>query len=126
MKGSLGLPNRQLTSDELVSMFGPLLVHVRNELKRLSGGDERLQWALRRKLAKELSYEERGKPGHRRQLKAFKRGEQGNKCAQCSEVLPAANVVLDRLEAMLGYTKENTQLLCKDCDYKQQQCRGFA
>ncbi len=35
----------------------------------------------------------------RRQLKAFKRGEQGNKCAICGRDLPEENVDLDRLES---------------------------
>lgn len=32
----------------------------------------------------------------------------------------------NRYEAMKGYTKENTRLLCGDCDYRIQQERGFA
>lgn len=92
----------------------------------MSGKDEQLFWALRRKLAKELSYDERGKPTHRRQLKAFKRGEQGGKCAICGEILPERNAVLDRREAMLGYTPENTRLICKECDDRVQAERGFA
>jgi ribosomal protein L44E len=80
---------------------------------------------MRRKLNKELIYDERGKPMQRRALKVFKRTEQGNRCAQCQAELPATNVVLDRLEAMAGYTKENTRLLCRDCDYRIQQERAF-
>src|SRR5258706_16040044 len=102
------MSNRQLTSDELNKLFRPLLHEVREKLLSRSAGDEALHWALRRKLAKELVYDERGKPMQRRQLKAFKRGEQGNKCALCSNDLPEKNVVLDRITAMSGYTKENT------------------
>jgi hypothetical protein len=120
------MPNRQLTDDELNKLFRPLLQEVREKLLTHSDGDESLLWALRRKLAKELIYDERGKPMHRRQLKAFKRGEQNNRCALCSNELPEKNVVLDRIMAMSGYTKENTRLLCRECDYKQQESRGFA
>ena len=120
------MPNRQLTSDELNKLFRPLLQDVRERLLSLSAGDEALLWALRRKLAKELVYDERGKPMQRRQLKEFKRGEQQNKCALSSTDLPEKNVVLDRITAMAGYTKENTRLLCRECDYKQQESRGFA
>jgi hypothetical protein len=120
------MANRQLTSDELNKLFRPLLREVRVRLLRLSNGEETLHWALRRKLAKELVYDERGKPMKRLQLKAFKRGEQGNRCALCSSELPEKNVVLDRITAMSGYTKENTWLLCRECDYKQQESRGFA
>src|SRR6266571_4100481 len=100
------MPNRQLTERELADLFAPLLAEVRNRLTTLSGGDSKLLFALRRKLAKELSYDERGTPMQRRYLKALKRGEQGGKCAICKRDLPEKNVVLDRLEAMDGYTPE--------------------
>src|SRR6058998_3876571 len=112
------MPNRQLTTDELQTLFRPFLDDVRSRLKRLSNGDEKLLFALRRKLAKELGYDERGKPMQRRTLKAVKRALQGGKCAICSEPLPEKNVVLDRLEAMNGYTEANTRLICRPCDYK--------
>jgi ribosomal protein L44E len=106
------VPNRQLSSEELEILFAPLLVEVRERLVSLSGGDTELQWALRRKLTKELSYDERGKPMQRRKLKDSKRVEQDNKCPLCHISLAAKYVVLDRLEAMKGYTPENTRLLC--------------
>jgi len=120
------MPNRQLTAQELADLFAPLIADVRARLVKLSGGDANLLFALRRKLAKELSYDERGTPTERNKLKAFKRGQQNNKCANCGRELPEENVVLDRIEAMKGYTRENTRLLCRDCDYAQQKVRGFA
>jgi ribosomal protein L44E len=119
------MPNRQLTSTELEKMFAPLMRGVRDLLIAVSRGDEPLQWALRRKLTKELSFDERGKPGLRRKLKAAKRKQQDNKCAWCQRPLPAEDVILDRLEAMGGYTSENTRLLCRTCDYAVQKERGF-
>jgi ribosomal protein L44E len=119
------LPNRQLSSEELEQLFAPLLAEVRNRLVSLSGEDTDLQWALRRKLSKELTYDERGKPMHRRKLKDLKRAEQDNKCPLCSKSLSAKYVVLDRTEAMKGYTPENTRLLCQDCDTRVQQERGY-
>src|SRR5262245_2000934 len=110
------MPNRQLTRDELQTLFRPLLEDVRGRLRSLSADDERLLFALRRKLAKELGYDERGKPMQRRQLKAGKRALQRGKCAICSELLPEKNVVLDRLEAKAGYTEANTRLICRSCD----------
>ena len=56
------MANRQLTQEELVQMFRPILEEVRARLRDASGGDPQLLWALRRKLAKELTYDERGKP----------------------------------------------------------------
>ena len=120
------MANRQLTQEELAEMFRPILEEVRARLRDASRGDDQLLWALRRKLAKELTYDERGKPMLRRQLKALKRGEQGGKCALCAEPLPEKNAVLDRVEAMLGYTPHNTRLLCPQCDNKIQVERGFA
>jgi len=102
------------------------MADVRARLVELSAGDPNLLFALRRKLAKELSYDERGTPAERAKLKAFKRGEQDNKCARCGSELPEENVDLDRIEAMKGYTRENTRLLCKECHYTQQKERGFA
>ena len=107
------MTNRQLSQKELVLLFAPLIAEVRQLLVTLSVDDADLQWALRRKLYKELSYDERGKPMHRRKLKELKRAEQGNTCPMCRTTLPEKYVVLDRLEAMGGYTPENTRLLCK-------------
>jgi len=118
------VPNRQLTETER-AIVAPLLDEVRARLLALAGGNAELHWAMRRKLYKELLYDERKKPMVRRALKTFKRKEQGNRCAECSGELPKTNVVLDRLEAMAGYTKENTRLLCRDCDYRIQQERRF-
>ena len=119
------MPNRQLTNIELDTLFRPLMAEVRARLETMSGGNKELHWALRRKLAKELNYEERSRPGDRRTLKAYKRGEQKGKCAVCETILPEKYAVLDRLEAMLGYTKENTRLICSACDIKVQEERGY-
>jgi len=118
--------NRQLTTAELDTLFYPLIDRVRAELKELSKGDDALHWALRRKLYKELTYDERGKPAQRQKLKAYKRGEQKDRCANCGQELPERGAVLDRLEAMGGYTAENTRLICHTCDRAIQAERGFA
>jgi UTP:GlnB (protein PII) uridylyltransferase len=120
------MPNRQLTKNELDSVFAPLLSDVRARLQTISNGDDELLFALRRKLAKELSYDERGKPMQRKLLKARLRAEQDGLCAHCREALPEKNAVLDRVEAMRGYTPQNTRLLCPACDIAQQEERGYA
>ena len=119
------MSNRQLSSKELADLFAPLISEVRERLLVLAGDDADLLWALRRKLYKELSYDERGKPAQRRKLKDLKRTEQRNLCPLCNETLPEKYVVLDRLEAMGGYTCENTRLLCTRCDAIVQQERGY-
>jgi len=120
------MPNRQLSQSEIETLFAPLLASIRSNLQQLSGGNGELLWALRRKLTKELSYDERGKPIQRKLLKALKRGEQKNLCALCATELPERNAVLDRLEAMKWYTAENTRLLCQSCDLNVQEKRGYS
>lgn len=119
------MPNRQLTIYELKNLANPLLNEVRKKLVKLSGGDERLHWALRRKVAKELGYDERGKPMHRVALKKRKHRKQDGRCCTCDNPLPKTGAILDRLEAMAGYTDSNTRLLCPDCDTKVQRERGY-
>ena len=119
------MPNRQLTATELEHLFEPLIAEVREKLICLARGDSELHWALRRKLAKELTYDERNRPADRVKLKAFKRGQQNNKCAICGCELPEKYATLDRLEAMKGYTADNTRLICRDCDERIQRERGY-
>jgi hypothetical protein len=120
------MSHRKLTVEELAQMANPLLKQVREMLDAYGDGDADLLWALRRKLAKELIYDERGKPVLRVALKKRKRQEQGALCAVCAQVLPAKGSVLDRIEVMAGYTLENTRLLCPSCDTAIQQERGYA
>ncbi|HYY95174.1 MAG TPA: hypothetical protein VE713_11715 [Pyrinomonadaceae bacterium] len=119
------MPNRQLTSDELVKARA-LLQEIRNRLDVLSGGDNELLFAYRRKISKELVYDERGKPMKRRALKDQKWKEQRGLCAICGKELPARYTVLDRLNAADGYTPENTRLIHQECDVSQQASRGYA
>lgn len=119
------MPNRQLNAEEL-SKANALLSEVRNRLAALAGEDTELLFAFRRKVYKELGYDERGKPIARRKLKAAKREEQGGKCKLCNKKLPETYCVLDRLVAIKGYTIDNTQLICQECDTKTQSSRGYA
>ena len=119
------MPNRQLTSEELKNIAYPLIAKVRTCLKISASGDPELLWALRRKVFKELMYDERGKPMHRVALKKKKVIEQNNQCAYCKKELPKKGCILDRLEAMVGYTLENTRVLCPKCDIMFQAKRGY-
>ncbi|QRN96997.1 hypothetical protein JRI60_49925 [Archangium violaceum] len=118
------MPNRQLSSDEL-ALANELLDSVRAELNRLASGDEELLFALRRKVAKELSYDERKKPNPRRALKKRMRARQGNLCPLCRETLPKRYCVLDRFNAVGGYVESNVRLICERCDRRVQEERGF-
>lgn len=120
------MPTRKLTEEEL-GRVRPLLEQVRESLKDLSNGDSELLFAYRRKLTKELLYDERSKPTQRKALKRRKLIDQQGKCAVCGDPLPPAalGAVLDRLNAMDGYTEANTRLICRDCDLKTQRERQF-
>jgi ribosomal protein L44E len=118
------MANRVLDPDEL-ALADQLLREVRGKLEKLSGGDPELLFAFRRKVAKELTYDERSKPAARKKLKAQKRVEQKGRCALCKKALPESYNVLDRYVASAGYTKENTRLICQRCDTKTQASRGY-
>lgn len=118
------MPNRILSADELIKA-NELLSQIRANLETLAGNDPELLFAYRRKIAKELVYDERGKTMHRVKLKAQKRGEQGGLCSICSSPLPEKGAILDRLEAMKGYIAENTRLICPVCDGKVQASRNY-
>lgn len=92
----------------------------------MSRGDADLLFAFRRKVYKELTYDERSSPTARRKLKDLKRREQDGVCAVCSQPLPETYAVLDRLVAAVGYTVENTRLIHQDCDVETQASRGYA
>ncbi len=119
------MPNRRLTPEEIVKAR-VLLDSIRAQLEELSAGDPDLLFAYRRKVYKELTYDERDKPMVRRQLKALKRGEQKGICPCCQKPLPEKYCVLDRFEAAKGYTPENTRLICQACDVASQVSKGYA
>ncbi len=118
------MPNPRLTSEQLKHAHA-LLDEVRERLRALSGGDPELLFAYRRKVAKELTYDERSKPMERRRLKLLKMKEQGGVCPLCNEALPERGAVLDRTRAIDGYTAENTRLIHPHCDIAQQAAKGY-
>lgn len=118
------MPNRQLTQDEL-EKANALLARVRSELDALSNGEPELLFAYRRKIAKELVYDERRKPMQRRALKKKMRALQGGLCARCREPLPESYAVLDRFNASDSYVDTNVQLLCEPCDRTVQRERRY-
>ena len=119
------MSNRRLTTEELAKAQ-ILLEAVRAQLLFLSDGDLDLLFAYRRKIYKELTYDERDKPMVRRKLKAIKRHEQKGLCPVCQQLLPEKYCVLDRFQAAKGYTPVNTRLICRECDVQTQASRGYA
>ncbi len=119
------MPNRTLDASEL-ALASELLAEIRSRLADLAAGDPELLFAYRRKIAKQLQYDERSNPMARRVLKARQRKAQGGLCAICSEPLPEKYAVLDRVVASQGYTPTNTRLICERCDRKVQDERRYA
>jgi hypothetical protein len=117
--------NRTLTADEL-ERARELLDRIRAELVHLSGSDPELLFAFRRKIYKELTYDERSKPMARRKLKLTKRQEQNGLCPICETELDEKYNVLDRFNAAKGYTVENTRLIHSRCDVETQAERGYS
>lgn len=79
----------------------------------------------RRKVVKELGYDERGKPSTRAKLKALKWGQQGGLCAERKLPLPLAYSELDRKNAADGYIEENTELLHAKCHQARQASKRY-
>ena len=120
------MPNPQLSKEQREQIFTPFFERIKVDLDQLSHGDPRLLWALRRKLAKELTYLERSTPTARNKLKAQKWTEQGGICALCHEQMVLNGSELDRTEAFLGYISSNVRLVHHDCHIKDQASKGYA
>lgn len=124
------LPERmsspRLTPQQRDELFKPLFEIVKGELDRLSDGDLKVLWSLRRKLAKELMYLERGRPMDRRKLKNQKFADQKGLCGICGKPLPERGAELDRFDAFLGYTTENTRLVHHECHVEDQKSKNYA
>ena len=104
------MAHRNLDSNEL-KRANELLTEIRERLAQLAAGDPLLLFAYRRKIFKELGYDERGKPSVRNKLKAMKWGLQNGKCAHCGDDMLLEYSELDRKYAPDGYTVENTDLV---------------
>jgi len=118
------MPNRNLSSEEL-KRANELIGDVRNRLTDLAAGDPLLLFAYRRKVAKELGYDERGKPGARKMLKNLKWGLQNGLCAHCKKEMPIKYSELDRKNAADGYTQENTELVHAECHQARQAAKRY-
>ena len=118
------MPNRRLSAAEL-EIANLLLTDIRSSIETHAKGDPELLFALRRKVAKELTYDERSKPMIRRALKTKMRKLQNGLCPICTDPLPERYCVLDRTNAVDGYVVSNVRLLCPACDQQVQTSRRF-
>jgi hypothetical protein len=105
-----------------------LLESIRTQLHERAGEEPERLHLLRRRIFKKLGYDERSTPMQRRALKQRKMVEQNGTCTICGEPLPERGyyAVLDRKIAHRGYTDENVNLVHADCDYRQQEKKGYA
>jgi hypothetical protein len=108
------MANRNLSPDELKCAHS-VIVEVRRKIDELTAGDSGLRFAYRRKIYKELIYDECLKPMARRKIKIQKFDEQRGKCAHCHEDMSIQYSELDRKKAADGYTIENTELVHAKC-----------
>jgi hypothetical protein len=92
----------------------------------LTAGDPHLLFAYRRKIVKELIYDERGKPIARAKMKALKWGQQNGKCVHCGEALELKYSELERRSPIDGYTAENTELVHAKCHQARQAAKDYA
>lgn len=118
------MPNPQLNKTQIIQAHS-LLDKIREEIKVLASNDPKLIFAFRKKIRKELTYDERSKPSVRKKLKELMWKKQKGVCTLCRNELPLRYTVLDRTEAIKGYVEKNVRLIHSDCDRKVQEERGY-
>ena len=103
-----------------------LLQKIRKEITKLSRGDANLIFAYKKKIRKELTYDERGNPAHRRNLKEQMWLKQQGFCAICKKKLTLKYSELDRHYAPRGYVENNNvRLVHHQCHIKDQKKKGY-
>ncbi len=116
----------RLTDEQRGKLFAPLFKRVVADLERASGGDAQLLWALRRKLAKELTYLERSTPMKRKLLKTLMWARQKGRCSICKKDMQLKNSELDRKDTILGYVESNVRLVHHECHIEDQARKRYA
>ena len=118
------MANPTLNQKQL-SKVKKLLEEIREKISELSHNDSKLIFAFKRKIYKELMYDERGKPMERKNLKNLLWKKQKGFCFECKGALPEKGAILDRVKAIKGYNEKNVNLICSECDKKIQEKRGY-
>lgn len=118
------MANYRLNTDELATAR-ELLNDIRQQLTALANGSDDLLFAFRRKIYKELSYDERLSPAKRKRLKKRKWHAQDGDCPLCGNKLKKYTGELDRFKAKDSYTEANTRLVHHACHVKDQRKKGF-
>lgn len=118
------MSNPQLNKTQLKQAH-KLITKIRKQIETLAKNNPEVIFAFRRKIVKELGYDEKSHPNVRRALKVEMRKKQKGICPLCKQELPDKGAILDRAEAIKGYKKENVRLICPSCDRKVQEERGY-
>ena len=118
------MSNPQLNEIQLKQAH-KLIAKIRKEIETLAKNNSKAVFAFRRKIYKELIYDERNRPMERKKLKDIMWKKQKGICRLCKEKLSERGAVLDRTEAIEGYKEENIRLICSSCDTKTQEERGY-
>jgi len=125
------MSNGRMSTDQLAAAR-EILVEIRRRIVDAAGGDQRFAFALRRYVFKNLSYDERDTPARRTKLKLQKLVDQNGICAYAKCPTPHVKMTkeeepeLDRLDAIKGYTPENTVLMHHGCHRLSQKEKRFA
>lgn len=118
------MPNPTLDADDL-RQVNRLLKLTRQRIDRLADGDAARRFAFRRKVWKELVYDERSKPMVRRRLKKLMWEKQKRLCAMCKKRLLLAYSELDRKQASAGYVEANVRLVHAKCHHRDQARKAY-
>ncbi|MBI5152862.1 MAG: hypothetical protein HZA36_00140 [Parcubacteria group bacterium] len=118
------MSNPQLNETQLKQAHR-LIAKVRKWIETLAKNNPEAIFAFRRKIYKELMYDERSKPMERKRLKDKMWKKQNGICPLCRQRLPEKGAVLDRIKAIGGYKEGNVRLICASCDGKVQEERGY-
>lgn len=118
------MPNPQLNKAQIKQAHS-LLDKIRKQIVVLAKDSPELIFAFRKKIRKELTYDERSKPVVRKKLKGLMWKKQNGICPLCNKELPLRYTVLDRTEAIKGYVEQNVRLIHSDCDRMVQEERGY-
>lgn len=125
------MSNGPMSIDQLATAR-EILVEIRRRIADAAGADQRFAFALRRYVFKNLSYDERDTPARRTKLKLQKLIDQGGICAYSACPTPRLKMTkeqepeLDRVDAIKGYTPENTVLMHHACHRFSQREKRFA
>jgi hypothetical protein len=116
----------RLTREQRDKLYRPLHQRVLADLTATGKGAPEILWALRRKLARDLTYMERSTPAARKKLKARMFAKQNGRCALCGKQMIQRGAELDRFNPYDSYVENNVRLVHHDCHIADQECKHYS